>query len=228
VKVTALRIQARAKGRVNVYLDGKFAFGLTRIVAARLAIGQELDEAAIASLRGLDDAEMAYERALRFLAPRPRSEAEVRRRLKQHQIVPALIDGVIERLRRASLLDDQAFANYWVENRNTFRPRSARVLRAELRQKGLPDEAVRAALTETDDAAAAYTVAAQRARRLTGLEYNEFRRRLGDFLARRGFNYDTLEPVVERVWAERGETDSPGQASPSGKGAARHPADAEE
>jgi regulatory protein len=217
MKVTALRIQSHRKSRVNVYLDGKFAFGVTRIVAARLAIGQELDEAAIAKLRGLDDAEMAYERALRYLAPRPRSEAEVRRRLKQQKIPSALIEGVIERLRAASLLDDQAFANYWVENRSTFRPRSQRVLRAELRQKGLPDEAVREALTGSDEAAAAYAVAAQRARRLAGLEYADFRRRLGDFLARRGFSYDTIEPVVERVWGERGNTTGTAAALPAAK-----------
>jgi regulatory protein len=203
MKITALRVQARRKGRVNVYLDGKFAFGLAAIVAARLRVGQELDEAAAARLQGLDDAEKAYERALRFLAPRPRSEAEVRRRLTQHKILPALIDGVVERLRGAGLLDDQAFASYWVENRATFRPRSQRVLRAELRQKGLPDEAVRAALAGADDEGAAYRLAAQRARRLSGLEYADFRRRLGDFLARRGFSYDTIEPVVEQVWAEQ-------------------------
>ncbi len=208
-------MQTRGKARVNVYLDGKFAFGLARIVAARLSIGQELDEAAVARLQGLDDAEMAYERALRFLAPRPRSEAEVRRRLKQQKIVPALIDGVIDRLRAASLLDDQAFANYWVENRAAFRPRSERVLRAELRQKGLPDEAVRAALSETDDNAAAYSLALRRARRLAGLQYNDFRRRLGDYLARRGFNFDTIEPVVERVWTEHSGQAEAAQPDPS-------------
>lgn len=203
MKITALRVQARRKGRVNVYLDGKFAFGLAAIVAARLRVGQELDEAAAARLQGLDDAEKAYERALRFLASRPRSEAEVRRRLTQQKIPGALIDGVVERLRGAGLLDDQAFANYWVENRAAFRPRSQRVLRAELRQKGLPDEAVRAALAGADDEGAAYRLAAQRARRLGGLGRDDFRRRLGDFLARRGFGYDTIEPVVERVWVEQ-------------------------
>jgi regulatory protein len=210
MKVTALRVQARNKSRVNVHLDGKFAFGVAKIVAARLAIGQQLDDAAIARLKGADDVEQAYERALKFLSPRPRSESEVRRRLKQHQIEPDLIDSVVERLRQAALLDDQAFANYWVENRAAFRPRSKRVLRAELKQKGLSDDAVRAALSETDDAGAAYTVAAQRARRLAGLDRNEYRRKLGDFLARRGFSFDVIEPVVDRLWTEQGAAAAPG------------------
>jgi regulatory protein len=212
MKVTALRVQARSKSRVNVYLDGKFAFGVAKIVAARLAIGQELDEAAIARLRGADDVEQVYERALKFLAPRPRSEDEVRRRLKQRAVEPGIVDSVVERLRRAGLLDDQAFANYWVENRASFRPRSRRALRAELRQKGLSEEAVRAALETADDSSTASTVAAQRARRLAGLPRDEFRRKLGEFLARRGFGYDVIEPVVNRLADEYGAGASPDEA----------------
>ena len=204
VKVTALRLQVRNKARVSVYLDGKYGFPLAKIVAARLCIGQELDETAVAQLRGTDDEEKAYERALKFLAPRPRSEAEVRRRLTLHKLAPTLIDMVAARLQRAGLLDDQAFANFWVENRNTFRPRSMRALRGELRQKGLSEEAVRAALTSTNDSEAAYAVGAKRVRRFAAASRDEFRRKLGDFLARRGFNYDIIEPVIERLWTEHG------------------------
>jgi regulatory protein len=212
MKVTALRIQSRNKSRVNVYLDGKFAFGLAKIVAARLSVGQELDEAAVAQLRGVDDAEQTYERALKFLAPRPRSEAEVRRRLIQHKIDLTMIDAVVERLRAAGLVDDRAFASYWVENRAAFRPRSSRVLRAELRLKGLSDDTVREALARTDDEAAAYALASQRVRRVLGLPRDEFRRKLGDFLARRGFRFDLIELVVERLWTEQGAAQAPGEA----------------
>ena len=203
MKVTALKIQARNKARVNVYLDGKFAFGLAKIVAARLAIGQELEAAAIERLKASDDTEASYERALKFLGPRPRSEAEVRRRLKEKGIEPATIDEVVARLTRAGLVNDQAFASYWVENRVTFRPRSSRAIRQELKQKGVSEDVLREALTATNDDEAAYTLAAKRAARLAGLEKQEFRRKLGQFLAQRGFNYDTIEPVVERVWRER-------------------------
>lgn len=202
MKVTALKVQARNKARVNVYLDGKFAFGLAKIVAARLALGQDLDEAAVAKLKATDDIEASYERALKFLGPRPRSETEVRRRLKEKGVEPDTIDEVVARLNRAGLVNDEAFASYWVENRVTFRPRSSRVLRQELKQKGVSEEVLREALANTNDAEAAYAVAAKRARRLAGLEKQEFRRKLGEFLARRGFSYDTIEPVVERVWQE--------------------------
>lgn len=207
MKVTALKVQARNKARVNVYLDGKFAFGLAKIVAARLAVGQELDEAAIARLRASDDLEASYERALKFLGPRPRSEAEVRRRLKEKGVEQANIEAVVARLNRAGLVNDQAFANYWVENRVTFRPRSSRAIRQELKQKGVSDEVLREALTGTNDDEAAYTLAAKRAPRLATLEKQDFRRKLGEYLARKGFSYDTIEPVVERVWRERQASD---------------------
>ena len=204
MKVTALRLQARNKSRVNVYMDGKYGFPLAKIVAARLRIGQELDDAAIAKLRGTDDEEKAYEKALKFLAPRMRSEAELRKRLTQHKLTPELIDGVIARLTRAGLLNDKEFASYWVENRSTFRPRSTRVLRAELRQKGLGEAEVRAALTGANDNEAAYALGAKRVRRFAALPKPEFRRKLGEFLARRGFSFDIIEPVVERLWTEHG------------------------
>jgi regulatory protein len=202
MKVTALKQQSRNKTRVNVYLDGKFGLSLAKIMAARLSIGQELDSDAQARLEAEDAVETAYERALHFLGPRPRSEAEVRRRLATAQVPDEAVAAVLARLAQAGLVDDQAFANYWVDNRTTFRPRSRRLLQAELRQKGLGDEAVKSALAEVDDAQAAYTLARQRAGRLSALEPLEFRRNLGAFLARRGFDYDTIEPVVGRVWKE--------------------------
>jgi regulatory protein len=206
MKVTALKQQSRNKTRVIVYLDGKVALSLAKILAARLAIGQVLDEAALEQLKRDDEAEVAYERALHFLGPRPRSESEVRRRLATAKVPAEAVAAVVARLAQAGLVDDRAFANYWVDNRTTFRPRSKRLLRAELRQKGLGDEAVQSALAEVDDAGAAYNLARQRANRFSGLEYMDFRRKLGAFLARRGFDYDTIEPVVERVWKELNES----------------------
>ena len=202
MKVTALKVQSRNKARVNVYLDGQFAFGLVKIEAARLRLGQELDEAAITRLQQADEVEQAYERALKLLASRPRSEAEVRRKLRDHEVPETAMEEVLARLRRAGLVDDQAFAHFWVENRATFRPRSKRALQAELKRKGVPRETLNKALAAADDADSAYRVASQRARRMKALPHPEFRRKLGEFLARRGFDYELIGPVVERVWKE--------------------------
>jgi regulatory protein len=202
MKITALKQQSRNKTRVNVYLDGEFVLGVAKILAARLAIGQVVDAAALERLKADDEVEQAYERALHFLGPRPRSEAEIRRRLATAKVPEEAVGAVLARLRQAGLVDDKAFASYWVDNRTTFRPRSKRLLRAELRQKGLDGDALQAALAAVDDAGAAYSVAKQRAGRFRSLEHLEFRRKLGAFLARRGFDYDTIKPVVDRIWKE--------------------------
>jgi regulatory protein len=202
-KVTALKAQKRNPQRVNVYLEGEYAFSLARIVAAWLQVGQELDEAKIHKLQEDDANEKAYQRALKFISLRLRSENEVLRHLRDHQIPEEIITGVIERLKRSGLVDDLRFAQTWVENRNDFRPRSQRALMNELRQKGISSEVIDQVIKESDDDVSAYQVAEKQSRKLKNLERPEFRRKLAGYLARRGFSYETITPVVDRVWAEQ-------------------------
>jgi regulatory protein len=202
-RITAIEPQQKNPHRVNIYLNGEFAFGLAAIVAAWLKVGQELSEEKIASLKVEDEREAAYQKALHFLSFRPRTLAEVRQNLKRRGISEPVIEETISRLRNAGLLNDEAFARAWVENRNTFHPRSKQVLRMELRRKGLSDEIVQTVLeTQVDEAALAFEAARKYALRLASLEWAEFRQKLGGFLTRRGFSYTTLAPVVSEVWKE--------------------------
>ena len=201
-KITAITAQKRHPQRVNIFLDGEFAFGLARIVAAWLHVGQELGEEDIARLRAADAQEQAYQRALRYLGYRPRTEAEIRRYLQRHEVAEAHIDAVIERLRDLNLVDDTAFARAWVEDRITFRPRGRRALRAELRQKGLPEEAIAQVLENIDEAALAYRAAQKGLPRYQHLARQEFRQKMSAYLARRGFPYDIVRETVQRVWQE--------------------------
>lgn len=194
-----MRLQKRNKDRVNVYLDGRFAFGLAAIAAANLRVGQTLSDEEIARLQAKDDVERAYEHALNFLSYRPRSEAEVRRNLREKDVEDGVIEAVIERLTRAGLLDDHEFARYWIENRLEFNPRGPRALRQELRQKGVSDAVAAEALTGFNEEAVARKAAESAARRLARLEPAEFRRRLAAYLARRGFSYPVIEPLVEEM-----------------------------
>jgi regulatory protein len=107
------------------------------------------------------------------------------------------------------LLDDQAFSRAWVENRNTFRPRSKSALRMELRRKGISDELIQTTLEDqVDEEALALEAARKQARRYAALEWPDFRRKLGEFLARRGFSYTILAPVVSQVWKENQTADA--------------------
>jgi len=207
-KITALKLQKRNRQRVNVYLDGEFAFGLSRIVAAWLNVGQVLSDEKIASLQAEDSREVAFQQALKFLNYRARAEAEVRRNLVENGFSEEVIVGTLERLRENGLLNDAQFAQTWVENRATFRPRSRRALGMELRQRGLDDETIDGALEEIDDEEQAYQAALAYARKLENKEWKDFRQKLSSFLARRGFSYDVVAPVVERVWKEK-SSDTP-------------------
>ena len=201
-RITAIEPQKRDPDRVNVHLDGEYAFSLARIVAAWLQVGQELNAEKITALQTDDARERAYRQALLFLSYRARSTSEIRQNLRKHEIPADIIDQTIERLQAERLADDDQFAKAWVENRSTFRPRSRRALAVELRQKGIPDEAVNTALTGVDEEALAYEAAVKRARRFESLDWNEFRVKLSEFLARRGFSYSVVAPVVSRVWNE--------------------------
>jgi regulatory protein len=201
--ITALRFQKRNKDRVNVYLDGQFAFGLAVVEAIHLEIGQMLSDDEIARLQIRDQVEKAYQRALNFLSYRPRSEDEVRRNLRKKEIEEPVIEEVIERLTRGELLDDREFARYWVENRLRFNPRGLRGLRHELRQKGLANRIIDETLEDLDVEAAARKAAEAGARRLQELEERDFRRKLQAYLKRRGFSYAVIAPLIEELLEER-------------------------
>jgi regulatory protein len=201
-KITALQVQKKNPNRVNVHLDGEFAFGLARIVAAWLRLGQELSEEKIEQLVAEDARERAFQQAMLFLSYRARSESEIRKNLRKHEIPEPVIEQTLERLRQDGLANDDQFAQAWVENRTTFRPRSRRMMAMELKQKGLADEAIQSAVQNVDDEASAYEAARKRAARFKGLEWNDFRKKLSEFLARRGYSYSVIAPVVTRIWNE--------------------------
>lgn len=203
-KITALKAQKRNPNRISVYLDGEYAFGLARIVAAWLSIGQILTEEKAAALKRQDALEVAYTKTLRFLSHRARSENEVRLRLREYGFDDEQTELVLQRLRDNRLVSDDQFAAEWIDNRSTFRPRSRRVLALELRQKGVAEDVIDDALSDAaDDSILAYEAAMRYARRLEGLDWQMFREKLGGFLARRGFTYGTIVPVVRQVWDEK-------------------------
>ncbi len=203
-KITALKVQKRNPNRVNVYLDGEFAFGVSRIVAAWLQVGQELSDQKISSLQKEDAEEVAYQDALKVLSFRPRSIQEVQKKLKKNGFDDAIIQTVIERLKKNGLVEDASFAQAWIENRTVFHPRGRKLIAMELRQKGVSDEVVQDALAAgaVDDETLAYQSAIQYTRRLNGLDWPEFRKKLSAYLLRRGFSYATVSPLVRQVWEE--------------------------
>lgn len=198
--ITALNAQLKNTDRVNVFIDGAFALGLALSVAAGLRIGQEISQAELEQLDQRDEIHRARERVLGLLARRPYSSTEIRRYLRRQKLDDEIIQNVIDDLTEAKLIDDDAFAAFWVEQRETFRPRSRLALRQELSQKGVDREIVTEALSELDEVDAARRVAQKQARRWQGLPENEWRAKMTRYLMRQGFPYDVISEVAPETW----------------------------
>ena len=201
--ITALEIQKNKPQRVNVFLDGEYAFSLALLYAAQLKRGQFLSAEEIEKLKWQDEREQAYDRALHFLSYRPRSQAEIAGYLFKKGWSEDVVTDAVNRLQQARLLDDVAFAQFWVENRQRFRPRSRAALRYELRTKGIASEIISAALEEVDEEETAYSLARRKARQQAAPLSRDSQRKLGQYLARHGFPYAVINNVMRRLEEER-------------------------
>ncbi|HET9016292.1 MAG TPA: RecX family transcriptional regulator [Thermomicrobiaceae bacterium] len=199
-RITEITGQAHDPERVNVFIDGAFAFGTGKLVAAAhgLSVGRELSEADVAQVLAAEEAERATQAALQFLAYRPRARQEVRRRLRRRGFSDAAADAAIAKLEGWRYLDDAEFARLWVENREEHQPRGRRLLESELRAKGVDAEVARQAVDATggDELPAALDLARKRLASLRGLDEATQRRRLASFLQRRGYGWDVVRPVL--------------------------------
>jgi regulatory protein len=164
--------------------------------------GQELDEQEETVLRTQAEEEFAYMQAVRYLGYRPRSMAEMERYLRGKKHDDETVKAVITRLRTQGYLDDSEFAQFWVENRARFRPRSGQALRFELRQRGVAGDIIHEAVDGQDDEAAAWAVVESKLARWQALERPEFEAKVTNFLARRGFGFGVCRRAAARGWAE--------------------------
>lgn len=213
MRITGI-LRRPGRRRVTVLVDGRPLLSLSPQVVAEAGLHPD-DEISPERLTEIQAAQLRQDAlawALRLLAYRPRSQAELRQRLARRGVPDAVAEETLERLRSLGLVDDEAFARSWVEVRQQRSPRSRRLLGLELRAKGVEREVRSRVLAQTDDDDAAYRAALRRARSLAALPYPEFRRRLGDLLLRRGFSYETVQRTVRRLWEEtHGESWPPGE-----------------
>ncbi|NLE77421.1 MAG: RecX family transcriptional regulator [Chloroflexi bacterium] len=205
--VTQMRFQKKNPNRVNIYLDGRYAFSLNALEAVHLRRGQQLSAIEVEQLRDRDAFQLAYDQALRFLGPRPRSQMEMRRYLQRKEQPPERIEAVLGRLQDAGLVDDRSFARFWVENRQAFRPRGRRALQYELRQKGVTDEEILRATEGLETESQAVELALRQAPHWQGLDRAHFRRRMMGYLMRRGFDYAEAQEAVRQAWEQQSNQD---------------------
>ena len=204
-RITAIEPQARRQGRVNVFVDGKFALGLFEEVALALSlhIGQQISPERLTEISQAETLRRAKEDAFRLLSFRGRSEKEIEDRLRRKGYEEDLIAQVIASLRGNGYVDDVQFAQNWVAARG--RTRGRRALAHELRQKGITGELAAETLQETrDDAvelAAARAAAIKKVGERPADHSREAQARLAAFLQRRGFGWDVVRPVLAELYA---------------------------
>jgi len=201
--ITAIEKQPRRQ-RANVILDGGYTLSLRLdvITLARLAVGLELPADRRAELEAEDQRLGAMEAALKLVAIGPRSEHDLRERLQGRRgFRREAVDHAVGRMRELGYLNDAAFARYYVEARGAS-PRSKRALAFELSRKGIDKRHAETALESHSDADAAYEASQRRLRALRDCDRQTFERRLGSFLAGRGFGYGIARTTIARCWQE--------------------------
>ena len=149
----------------------------------------------------------AHQAALKYLAYRPHSEAEIRTRLLK-RFPPATVEQVLDNLLRQNLVDDAKFAAQWVHSRNAHHPRSSWAIKRELLKRGVNSNVAEKAMEDVDDEETAYRLGMQQAQRMARVDLQTFRRRLWGYLKRRGFADSLSRKTISRLSYEiRDESD---------------------
>lgn len=200
--ITAIKPQ-KSKKRVNIYLDYKFGFGidLENFTRLRLRVEMELTQKEIEEIVKKSEFQKTLDKLLRFATLRPRSEKEVKDWFSRRSVHESLHQELFNRLKRFDLIDDMRFTQWWIEQRTSFKPRGKRALEAELRNKGIKKEIISEVLeeTEVDEEKMARELLEKKAYRWKNLPKLEVRQKMGAFLARKGFNWEIIEKVLNKL-----------------------------
>jgi regulatory protein len=203
--ITKIVEQKKRPNRRNVYLDGAFAFGLSDNVVARFRLreGMTISPDTVAEIAQGEVRQECFDYAMKYLQMRLHSTAELRRKLVRREYGDGVIDGVITDLLRMGYLDDARFAKTKAMSAAEHKHHGRRRAFMELIKAGVKKDVADAALndvyTKTDSLEAARMLAEKKAGSLKRLDPQVARRRLAGMLMRRGFDYETIRPVIDQV-----------------------------
>jgi regulatory protein len=138
-----------------------------------------------------------------YLSYRPRSEGEIRQWLQGRGFVGEVVETTIANLREQSLIDDLAFAQFWKDNRMSFRPKSKRLIERELRDKKVAEDIIEQITGDINDEDIAYKLGLSRLSAFANLDYPIFYRRLSNYLAYRGFGYEVIKRTAALLWQQK-------------------------
>ena len=200
--ITRLLQGKKNPNRVNLYLDGQFTFALSidEVAKQSLKKGLELTSEQIDSLKQADTFEYTYAKLLNFLSYRPRTVKEVRDRLYKYKVKDKVKqDLLIERLQSKGYLDDLKFTQWFIESRNAHRPRSPRMLTAELKTKGVSEEVIKSVINEVTDETETIRHLLTKKLGVPHTLDQLTRQKNYAYLGRQGFSWDKIKEVV-KTW----------------------------
>lgn len=194
--------QQKDKNRANIYLDGEFAFGISleELLKRGLNVGKEIGSEQLKEIKAKDAEERVYGNAINFVTMRARSEKEIKLWFKRKKIDTNTETEIFNRLKSINLVDDKKFAAWWVEQRLTFRPKSRRALRMELKQKGVSEEIIDEALKDPDltsEKETAKDLLSKNTKKFARYPEKERKKKMIGFLGRRGFSWEIIKKAIE-------------------------------
>lgn len=208
--ITRIAPQRRDDSRVSIYLDGEFIFGLSVDVMQLYALekGQFLPYEKVLTLVEEDQLKKAKATALEFISYRGRSEKEVRDKLEKKSFSPEIIEKAVSRFEDLGYINDETYARDYARSRLQGKGYGPQRIRMDLKKRGVPKHLIEEALQELDEADSYYEIALREGRKRwqrLAKETDPYKRKkkLGDFLLRKGYNYDVVRQVMDRL--ERGD-----------------------
>lgn len=201
--VTKIESQKNKK-RVNVYLDGDFAFGLTKEVQYKynLSKGTEVDNKYIDKVLMAEEQSKCNDTALSFLSYRQRSEKEIINKLKQKEYEENIINNTLEYLRRNNLINDLEFAKSFMRDKINLNKYGPQRIKHELYKKGISSDIAKQIIDEydhDDEYSNALQLAEKKISSYKNDDRNAIYRKLGGFLQRKGYSYGCVSKVLKEL-----------------------------
>lgn len=203
-KVTKIESQKKRQGRFNIYIDDKFEVGISEkdLLDAGISNNREISEEDIKKLKEKSLETKARDKALRFLSIRPRSIAEIKKKLEEKKYTPKIIRKTIVWLKKEELLNDKKFAKMWVQNRKNFHPLGKFRLSLELRKKQVPLKIIEkeiSGIKEKQEVKEAKELAKKRVKLYKDQDKYKKREKIIAFLQRRGYGWDVIKGAIEKI-----------------------------
>lgn len=196
-EITAILPQVKDKTRCNVYLDGRFCCGLTleTVVKNRLKVGCIVGEEQLAEMQLESEKNTAFDKALTHLSATRKTEKQIRTYLAGKGYLSAVIEYVLEKLRSYNFVNDGEYADVYVEQAS--KRKGGRMIRMELRGKGIADEEIDSALSSVDEETEIATATGILQKYMRGKEVNkESLQKAYRYLIGKGFSYDIAKSAL--------------------------------